>query len=149
MFRATVKDQYGAAFPGTVAWSSSDESVVTIEAGGTATAVANGSGTVTATFQSLSAAAAVQVAQVPALLETVSGDGQTAVLGAVLTEPVVVPLEDAGGSPVEGATVVFTPGEGHGAADPTESVTDSAGMARTVWTLGEAVGDQTLHAAVL
>ncbi len=148
VFRATVKDQYGAAFPGTVTWSSSDEAVFTIDAGGTATAVANGSGTVTAIFQSLSATAAVHVEQAPASLETVSGSGQTADLGAVLAESVVVLAADAGGSPVEGATVMFTPGEGHGTVDPAEAVTDSAGLARTMWTLGEVAGDQTLHATV-
>ncbi len=148
VFRATVKDQYGAAFPGTVTWSSSDEAVFTIDAGGTATAVANGSGTVTAIFQSLSATAAVHVEQAPASLETVSGSGQTADLGAVLAEPVVVRAADAGGSPVGGATVMFTPGEGHGTADPAEAVTDSAGLARTIWTLGEVAGDQTLQATL-
>jgi Leucine-rich repeat (LRR) protein len=148
VFRAAIKDQYDAAFPGTVTWSSSDRAVFTIDAGGTATAVANGSGTLTATFQGLSAAAALQVAQAPASLEAASGDGQEARLGAVLAEPVVVRAADAGGSPVEGATVVFTPGEGHGTADPAEAVTDSAGLARTTWTLGEAMGDQRLEAAV-
>ncbi len=148
VFRATVKDQYGAAFPGTVTWSGSDGAVFTIDAGGTASAVANGSGTVTATFQSLSATATVQVEQAPTALETASGSSQTADLGAVLAEPVVVRVADAGGSPVGGATVVFTPGVGHGMVDPTEAVTDSAGLARTVWTLGESIGDQTLQVAV-
>ena len=95
-FRATVKDQYGAVFPGTT-WSGSDETVFTIDVGGTATAVANGSGTVTATFQSLSATAAVQVEQVPASLATVSGEDQTADLGAVLAEPVVARVLDSYG----------------------------------------------------
>ncbi len=148
VFRATVKDQRGAAFSGTVTWSSSDEAVFTVDAGGRATAVANGSGTVTATLQSLSATAAVQVAQEAASLETVSGDGQAARPGAVLPEPVVVQAVDAGGSPVEGLTVVFAAGEGHGTADPAEAVTDTAGLARTLWTLGDAAGAQTLAASV-
>ncbi len=148
VFRATVKDQRGTAFPGTVTWSSSDEAVFTVDAGGRATAVANGSGTVTATLQSLSATAAVQVAQEAASLETVSGDGQAARPGAVLPEPVVVRAVDAGGSPVEGVTVVFAAGEGHGTADPAEAVTDTAGLARTLWTLGDAEGQQTLAASV-
>ena len=148
VFRTTVKDQYGATFPGTVTWSSSDEAVFTIDAGGKATAVAKGTGTATATFQSLTGTATVQIEQAAASLETVSGSGQTADLRAVLAEPVVVRAADAGGSPVSGATVVFMPDEGHGTVDPAEAVTDSAGLARTVWTLGEAAGDQTLRAAV-
>ena len=147
VFRATITDQYGAAFPGTVAWSSSDESVFKVDAGGTVTAVTNGAATVTAAFQSLSGAAAVEVAQAPASLETVSGADQTADLDATLTEPVVVRVTDAGGSPVAGATVVFTPADEHGTVDPAEAVTDSAGLAQTVWTLGSAVGTQTLTAA--
>ena len=147
VFRATITDQYGAAFPGTVAWSSSDESVFKVDAGGTVTAVTNGAATVTAAFQSLSGAAAVEVAQAPASLETVSGADQTADLDATLTEPVVVRVTDAGGSPVAGATVVFTPADEHGTVDPAEAVTDSAGLAQTVWTLGSAVGSQTLTAA--
>ncbi len=147
VFRATITDQYGAAFPGTVAWSSSDESVFTVDAGGTVTAVTNGGGTLTAAFQSLSGAAAVEVAQAPASLETVSGADQTADLDATLTEPVAVRVTDAGGSSVAGATVVFTPADEHGIVDPAEAVTDSAGLAQTVWTLGSAVGTQTLTAA--
>lgn len=148
VFRATVKDQRGGTFPGTVTWSSSDETVVTVNAGGTATAVANGSGTVTATFQSLSATAAVEVAQAAASLETVSGDGQTARVGAVLPDSVVVRAVDAGGSPVAGVTVVFATGDGHGTADPAEAVTDTAGLVRTMWTLGDVAGPQTLAASV-
>ncbi len=146
VFRATVKDQRGAAFPGTVTWSSSDEAVFTVDAGGRATAVANGSGAVTAIFQSLSATAAVEVAQEAASLDVVSGGGQMADLETPLPEPVVVRVTDARGSPVAGATVVFTPGEGHGTVDPAEAVTDGEGLARTSWTLGKTVGEQTLVA---
>ena len=148
VFLAQVKDQYGAAFPGTVAWSSSNEAVFMIDAGGTATAVANGSGTVSATFRGLSAVADVDVTQQPWTMDGVSGDDQEARVGAVLPEPVVVQVADAGGSPVEGATVVFTPGQGHGTADPAEAVSDRAGLARTAWMLGEAVGEQRLVVTV-
>ena len=148
VFRATVKDQRGAAFPGTVTWSSSDEAVFTVDVGGRATAVANGSGTVTATVQSLSATAAVQVAQEAGSLDVLSGGGQTADLETPLPEPVVVRVSDAGGSPVAGAAVVFAPGEGHGTVDPAEAVTDGEGLARTGWTLGKTVGEQTLVATV-
>ena len=80
-------------------------------------------------------------------LTVVSGDGQRADAGAALPDPVVVRAIDADGAPVAGATVAFTPGEGGGAADPAEARTDAEGLARTVWTLGEA-DDQTLTAAV-
>lgn len=146
-FRAPIRDQYGADFPGAASWTSSDPAVFTVSESGVATAVANGSGAVTATFSGLSATATVEVAQAATALAAVSGDGQRAKAGSTLPEPVIVRVEDAGGSPVGGATVAFTPGEGHGAADPAEAVTDTAGLARTAWTLGDA-DEQTLTAAV-
>ena len=146
-FRALIRDQYGADFPGASSWTSSDPAVFTVNESGVATAVANGSGAVTATFSGLSATATIEVAQAATALAAVSGDGQRAKAGTTLPEPVVVRVEDSGGSPIGGATVAFTPGEGHGAADPAEALTDTAGLARTAWTLGEA-DEQTLTAAV-
>ncbi|WP_420615198.1 leucine-rich repeat domain-containing protein [Candidatus Palauibacter sp.] len=146
-FRAPIRDQYGADFPGAASWTSSDPAVFTVNESGVATAVANGSGAVTATFSGLSATATVEVAQAATALAAVSGDGQRAKAGTALPEPVVVRVEDAGGSPVRGATVAFRPGDGHGTADPAEAVTDTAGLAETTWTLGD-VGEQTLTATV-
>ncbi|MYA33508.1 MAG: hypothetical protein F4Y33_07560, partial [Gemmatimonadales bacterium] len=146
-FRATIKDQYGAAYSGSATWTTSDPAVFKVDAAGTVTALANGSGAVTASFEGLSASAAVVVAQAAAAVEIVSGDGQQASAGAALPDPVVVRVADAGGSPVAGAMVAFTPGTGHGTADPAEAASDAEGLARTVWTLGEA-DDQTLTAAV-
>lgn len=148
VFRASIKDQHGAPYPGTVTWASSDEALFTIDAGGTVTAVASGSGTVTATFEGLSGTATVEVTQTPASVETVSGDGQEERAGALLPEPVVVRATDAGGAPVEGVRVAFTLGDGHGTADPPAAPTDAAGLARTAWTLGEIPGAQTLSAVV-
>ena len=60
-FSATVSDQYGETLPGTITWSSSAPQFFTVDANGTATAVANGSGTLTASYQNLSASASVTV----------------------------------------------------------------------------------------
>ena len=146
-FRAAIKDQYGAAYSGSPAWTSSDPAVFTVESDGTVTAVANGSGTVAASFEGLSATAVVEVAQAVAALTIDSGDGQRARAGAALPDPVVVRVADAEGAPVAGATVAFTPGTDHGTADPAEVLSDAEGLARTVWTLGDA-DDQTLTATV-
>ena len=62
-FTATITDQYGAAFPGTVEWSGSDEAVFAVEAG-TVTAVGNGTGTLTASIEGLSATAEVVVEKI-------------------------------------------------------------------------------------
>ena len=65
-FTATITDQHGAAFPGTVKWSASDEAVFTVDADGTVTAAGNGTGTLTASIDGLSATAEVVVEQVQA-----------------------------------------------------------------------------------
>ncbi len=148
-FAATIKDQYGAAFGGTVSWSSDQPEVFTVEASGVVTAAANGSGSLTATFQDLSATVKVAVAQIPTSIEIASGQGQRADQGgSTLPEPVVVRVADVGGSPVKGAAVTFTVAEGAGSVDPTTAVSDSAGLAQTAWTLGDEAGAQTLTANV-
>ena len=58
---AAVSDQHGEAYTGTISWSSSSPGVFTVNDNGTVTAVANGSGTLTASFQNLSASASVTV----------------------------------------------------------------------------------------
>ena len=61
---AEVRDQNGQVMAGaSVAWSSGNASVATVDASGLVTAVANGSATITATAGSASGTAAVTVAQ--------------------------------------------------------------------------------------
>ena len=146
-FSATLTDQNGAAFAGTVAWSSSDAGLFTVSTTGVVSAVANGSGTVTASHEALSATAQVVVAQAPAAIVVLSGGGQEGMAGTTLAEAVVVRVDDAGGSPVAGATVTFAAAEGHGSADPAMVDTDADGLAGTTWTLGDAAGAQTLTAS--
>ena len=147
-FVATVTDQYGAAFPATVTWSSSDPEVFSASSSGTVSAVANGSGTLTAAFGSLSAMAPVTVTQLPASLVVTAGDGQEGTAGSPLPEAVVVRADDAGGSPAPDVPVMFAAAEGHGSADPGSVITDPGGLARTSWTLGNAAGVQSLTASV-
>lgn len=144
-FTARITDQYGAAFPGTVTWSSSDPAVVTVAADGSATAVANGSGTVVASFSGLSASASVTVRQVAGSVEVISGDGQLGRPESPLSQPVVVRVVDQGGAPVEGIEVSFA---GDGSASPASMTSDTSGVAQTEWTLGTAEGTQTLTAGV-
>ena len=60
-FVATLTDQYGDAFDGTVEWSSTDPGLFTVASNGLVTSVANGSGSVLAVYDTLSAAALVHV----------------------------------------------------------------------------------------
>lgn len=76
-----------------------------------------------------------------------SGDGQGALPGEALADPVVVAVADRLGRRLPGASVRFEPVAGHGTAAPAEVVSDSLGLAATVWTLGEAPGRQMLIAS--
>lgn len=145
-FRAQITDQNGVSFPGAVIWSSSDPGVFTV-ASGVVTAVANGSGTLTASYESISGTASVTVQQAPAAVTVTSGGGQEGLPGQQLAESVAVRVDDARGSALEGVTVTFSAAEGHGAADPSMAVTDSEGLAATSWTLGSESGVQTLTAS--
>lgn len=147
LFTATILDPNGRPLAGTVTWSSSDASVFSVNPGGVATAVGNGSGTLRASFQSLSATARVAVAQAVGGIAVVSGDGQEGDAGRGLPEPVVVVVADAGGTVMEGATVTFAPGEGSGTADPSTADSDADGRVSTTWTLGPEAGGQSLSAS--
>ena len=144
-FRAQITDQNGVSFPGVVTWSSSDPDVFSVSSG-VVTAVANGSGTVTASYESLTGTASVSVQQAPSMVSVASGGGQEGLPGQALADPVVVRVDDAGGSPVEGVAVAFVAAEGHGSADPSMAKTDSEGLAGTAWTLGPASVVQSLTA---
>ena len=146
-FRARITDQNGLSFPGVVTWSSSDLAVFTVSSGGVVTAVANGAGTLTASYEGISGTASVAVRQAPGAVTVVSGGGQEGQPAQVLAEPVVVRVDDAGGSPIEGVSVEFSTAAGHGEADPSMVATDSVGLAATSWTLGSEAGVQTLTAS--
>ena len=139
-FTAVVRDQDGRVMQNaSVSWSSSDAGVFTVGGSGssaTVEAVGNGTGTLTATSGQASGTASVEVAQTPAKLEMVSGDEQEAVRGTALAEPLVVRIEDQGGTAIEGIAVTFLPDEGHGSVSETLVETDADGMASTDWTLG-------------
>lgn len=85
---------------------------------------------------------------VPAQLRAVSGDGQTAIAGTPVRNPLVVEALDASGVPVPGAVIVFRfvdPPRGADIAPPTPA-TDDAGRAAVEVTLGTAAGDQPVEA---
>ncbi|MDE2796247.1 MAG: hypothetical protein OXL34_15630, partial [Gemmatimonadota bacterium] len=139
-FTAVVRDQNGKAMPNaTVSWSGSDAAVFALSPSGssaTVEAVGNGSATLTATSGQASGTASVEVEQRATRLDVVSGDGQEAVRGTQLSEPLVVRMSDQGGTVAEGVTVTFLPDAGHGSVSQTMVETDADGLASTEWTLG-------------
>ena len=113
-FTATLTDQYGAGFNGTVIWASEDTGVFTVNADGLATAVGNGTGTLRASFQQLSATAQVTVRQVVAAiavspaLDSLFAIGDTVTFTAEATDSNGYPVADAEVTWASENTDVFT-----------------------------------------
>ncbi|HEY8196332.1 MAG TPA: leishmanolysin-related zinc metalloendopeptidase [Gemmatimonadales bacterium] len=137
----SVTDQDGKALTGAeVSWTSSDNGVATVNPSGLVTAAGSGTAEVTATSGSATATAQVTVTQTPTQLQKISGDGQTGPAGATLAAPLVVQVNDAGGSPIQGRTVTFTVTDGEGSTGTGTEVTGSDGRASTSFTTGTVAG---------
>ncbi|HVE26819.1 MAG TPA: Ig-like domain-containing protein, partial [Sporichthya sp.] len=88
------------------------------------------------------------VAGAATVLELISGDGQSGVVGTALPAPLVVRAHDASDNPVPGLAVAWIPGQGGGMLAPTTSITDADGRASTQWTLGAAPGGNSATAVI-
>ena len=107
---AAVADQNGQAMAGaSVSWTTSDNSVASVSAGGLVTAVANGSATVTATSGSAAGTAAVTVAQRAARVDISPASVEFSSLGDSV-QLTAAPF-DANDNAVEDATVAWSSGD--------------------------------------
>ena len=141
-FSARVDDQNGNVIAdAVVTWSSSRPAVATVSAMGLATAVTQGTATIRATADGASGTGEVTVDFVPAALEKVAGDGQSAGVLNPLPESPTVEVRDAGGSPISGERVEFSVVSGGGSVSPSSATTGADGRASTLWTLGNEVAD--------
>jgi hypothetical protein len=86
----------------------------------------------------------------PTVLTPISGNGQSAVLGSRLPDPLVVEVTDADGRRVAGATVDFSFAVAvpDGAVTPATDTTDEQGRASAEVQLGTVQGDQPVEAQV-
>lgn len=73
-------------------------------------------------------------------LRLVSGDQQAGALGAALAQPIQVKVVDAGGQPVQGATVTFSVRAGGGSVNPAANISDASGIVSSTWTMGATLG---------
>lgn len=80
--------------------------------------------------------------RIPAVLQVVSGNNQSAVAGTELANPLVVRVEDAGGQPVAGQAVNFRVTAGGGSVFAGTATSDANGLAADRWTLGTSVSAQ-------
>jgi adhesin/invasin len=138
----------GATLGGTVTQTAaggvaSFASVNITKAGTGYTLTATGAGPITGTSAAfnITAAAATQIA-----VDT--GDAQTATVNTAVATPPAVIVKDQYGNPKSGVGVTFAVATGGGTVVPTTAVaTDASGIAAvTSWTLGPAMGTNTLTA---
>ncbi|MFV1987614.1 MAG: leishmanolysin-related zinc metalloendopeptidase, partial [Gemmatimonadota bacterium] len=90
---------------------------------------------------------ATGTADAPAIVTSVSGDGQSATVNANVSTSPRVRVEDAHGNPVSGTTVTFAVTAGGGSASGGVATTDAGGIAAVGgWTLGATPGANTMTA---
>src|SRR3989454_1982267 len=85
---------------------------------------------------------------VPAQLLVIGGGGQSGTAGLPLALPLEVEVRAADNLPVGGVAVRFRPLAGIGAVTDSVVVTDAAGRASTMATLGAVIGSQSFEARV-
>lgn len=83
-----------------------------------------------------------------ARLSLASGDGQTATIGALLPQPLVVRVVDQDNLPIEDAPITWQVTTGNGVVTPTADTTDANGYASTTFRLGGTLGVQTVSATL-
>src|SRR5215208_936160 len=79
-------------------------------------------------------------------IAAIDGDGQEAIVGQELGQPLVVTVTDGDVASV-GSTVTWS-ATGGGSVSPTSATTDASGNASTTWTLGTTAGLQTAQATL-
>ncbi|MGH7630508.1 MAG: Ig-like domain-containing protein [Gemmatimonadales bacterium] len=83
---------------------------------------------------------------VPARVDIVGGNAQTATVSAALPESLVVRVLDSRDRPVVGQRVDFTAAAGSGVLTPASPTTDADGLAAAQWVLGATAGAQSATA---
>jgi adhesin/invasin len=135
-----------------VTWTSSTPSVATVTPNGAVTAVAPGTTTLTATAEGKSSSVnltVVAASSAPTTVTKSAGDGQSAIITHAVPTPPRVLVTDANGVSLPNVPVTFAVASGGGSITGASAVTGSDGTAAVgSWTLGSAVGPNTLTATV-
>ena len=152
---ATVTTVGGAS--DAVTWTSGDMGTATISTTGLVSGIAVGQALITATSvfdASMRDSTLISVASVPpgapARISVVTGDSQTAAVGAAVPIPPTVRVRDTDDNPLPGVSVTFTVTAGNGTVAPTAPVTTNADgiAALSSWTLGNTAGVNGVRATV-
>lgn len=106
---ATVKDAQGNVMTGqTIAWTTSNASIATVNSTGMVTAVAAGSATITATCAGKSGSAAVTVTAAPPVVTTVTVSPSTASVSVGATVSLTATVKDAQGNVMTGQSITWS-----------------------------------------
>lgn len=148
-FTTQAFDQFSTPVTAPVLFESTDTTVVTVSAAGVATAKdRRASASIIARLYGGEADTSLVSVTLPAArIALASGNAQTGPAGTVLAQNVVVLVTAADSVPVAGVAVTFAASNG-GAPGAAAVMTDAAGFASTTWSLGNAVGTQTMTASV-
>lgn len=150
-FTVVVRDGQGQPMTGVpVVFSTPDPTRATVTAS-SATVTwlpVRGAARVIATLPSglIADTAAFDVTLPATQLAIVSGDAQTSTYGTALPAPLVVRALAGDGVPVPGVDVTFTVATGGGTLGTSTVTSDANGDAGTTWTLGAAIGAQSVTA---
>jgi adhesin/invasin len=127
-------------------WHSGDTLIVKVDSLGTAIGQRAGNTSLWAGLGDGGAAVSVEVDLTATTLTLVTGDGQRALAGRRLPEPIVLRALARGGQPVPGATVSLLAADGEGQVEPATVTADREGRIRVNWTLSPRAGPQRLLA---
>jgi len=131
----------GSASPTSAATGADGKASTTWTLGTTA-----GTQTLQAAAGGISASASANaVPDVAAQLARISGDAQSGAAGEALPEPLVVEVQDRFGNARSGEDVTVAVTAGGGSVSTTGTTTGSDGRVSLTWTLGTAVGGDTLQ----
>ena len=130
------------------AWRSADPKVATVDSLGTAIGREPGRTQLSVLVENGSAEVWVDVELSASQLVVRSGEGQKALAGRRLAEPIVIQGLARGGQPVPGATVTLVTPDGDGLVEPGTATADREGRVRAYWTLGSRAGPQRLLARI-
>ncbi|MCU0621629.1 MAG: hypothetical protein MUC69_09010, partial [Gemmatimonadales bacterium] len=146
-FTATVVDGGGDPATGTVAWSTTDPSILRVTQSGMATAMGPGQATMMVTAGTVSTTVEVAVVPAPTIIIATLGNYQSSAPSATLLTPLGVRVGDASGIAVEGVVVEFATTAGAAFAKSVDT-TDAQGYAEATLTLGPTLGEYVATATV-
>lgn len=130
------------------AWRSPDTSAANVSGGGLLTARRPARLRVYAAIGDATDSALVEILPVPTRIVKVTERDIREDAGSVIAEPIQVRVESRQGHPMPGIVVRVAASGPSARVSPDSIVTDSSGIARTQWTLGEMPGRQRLTASV-